>query len=83
MDEFLKLSIRNAIRNDDKPADEFASLFSKNWIDIKKYLNVELVEELEDKFFDMASDAFEYAALFGMKLAIGVLNGTIQQTIEL
>ena len=83
MDEFLRLSIRNAIRNDDKPADEFVNLFSQNWVEIKKYLNSDLAETLENDFFDMASDAFEFAALFGMKLAIGVLNGTIKQTIEL
>ena len=83
MDEFLRLSIRNAVRNDDKPADEFVNLFSQNWVEIKKYLNESLAETLENDFFDMASDAFEFAALYGMKLAIGVLNGTIKQTIEL
>ena len=82
MDEFLKLSIRNALRNDDMPADEFVNLFSQNWVEIKKYLNSDLAETLENAFFDMASEAFEYAALFGMKLAIGVLNGTIKQVIE-
>lgn len=82
MDEFLILSIRNALRNDDKPGDVFANLFSPNWVEIKKYLNAELAEELENNFFDMASDAFEYAALYGMKLAIGVLDGSVKQVIE-
>lgn len=83
MDEFLRLSIRNQIRNEDKPADEFVSMFNPTWAGIKKYLNEDLAEELENDFFDLASDAFEFAALWGMKLAIGVLNGTIKQVIEM
>lgn len=82
MDEFLKLSIRNAIRNDDMPSDEFVNMFSEYMKSVRKYMNADLAEQLENDFFNMADDAFEYAALYGMKLAIGVINGTIKQVIE-
>lgn len=83
MDEFLRLSIRNQIRNDDTPADEFCCMFNEHLEEIKKYLNADLAENIENRFFDLAADSFEFAALWGMKLAIGVLNGTIKQVIEM
>lgn len=82
MDEFLRLSIRNAVRNDDYKRDEIISSFNPVKERLEKILCKEVVEELEDEFLDIACDAFEESALYGMKLAIGVLNGTIKQVIE-
>ena len=82
MDEFLKLSIRNAVRNDDSNRDLIIASFNPIREELEKVLCRDLVESLEDKFIDLACDAFEESALWGMKLAIGVINGTIKQQIE-
>ena len=83
MDEFLRLSIRNAVRNDDANRDEIIASFKPIREELEKVLCHDFVERLEDKFIDLACDAYEESALWGMKLAIGVLNGTIKQTIDL
>lgn len=83
MDEFLRLSIRNAVRNDGANRDGIIDKFIPLKEELEKILCSEMVEKLEDRFLDLACDAFEESALFGMKLAIGVLNGTIKQTIGL
>lgn len=83
MDKFLELSFRNHLRNNDKIADDFFVILDPLLVEIKKYLSKEIVEKIEeDIFLDVASDALEYAGVVGMKLAIGVIDGTIKQVIE-
>ena len=49
---------------------------------MRKYLSKEIADDLEDSFCELATDAMEFAGVEGMKLAIGVIDGTIKQVIE-
>ena len=83
MDKFLELSFINHIRNNDKIADKFFVTLEPIMDEFRKYVSKEIADEIEDKLFlDLATEAFEYAGVEGMKLAIGVIDGTIKQVIE-
>lgn len=83
MDKFLELSFRNHIRNNDIIADKYYKILEPIMDEIRKYLSEDIAGYIEDKLFiELSSDALEYAGVEGMKLAIGVINGTIEQVIE-
>lgn len=82
MNKFLELSFRNHIRNNEKIADEFYSKLEPILDEMRKYLSEDIACEIENLFLDLASDALEIAGVAGMELAIGVIEGTINQVIE-
>ncbi len=82
MDKFLELSFRNHIRNNDELSDKFFKKLEPILDEMRKYLSKEIADDLEDSFCELATDAMEFAGVEGMKLAIGVIDGTIKQVIE-
>lgn len=82
MDKFLELSFRNHIRNNEHIADEFYAKLEPILDEMRKYLSEDIACEIENLFLDLAPDALEIAGVSGMELAIGVMNGTIEQRIE-
>lgn len=83
MDKFLELSFRNHASNNDKIEDEFYTIFEPMLDEMRKYLSKEIADKIENQFILLATDAFVYSGVEGMKLAIGVINGTIKQVIEI
>lgn len=83
MDKFLELSFRNHISENDKVIDYFYTMFEPMLDEMRKYLNKELADDIENQFVLLATEAFVYSGVEGMKLAIGVINGTIKQVIEI
>ena len=83
MDKFLDLAFRNHIRNNDKITDKFFVTLEPIMDEFRKYVSKEIADDIQDKLFiDLATTALEYAGVEGMKLAIGVIDGTIKQVIE-
>lgn len=83
MDKFLELSFRNHISENDKVIDYFYTMFEPMLDEMRKYLNKEIADDIENQFVLLATEAFVYSGVEGMKLAIGVINGTIKQVIEI
>lgn len=83
MDKFLELSFKNHISENDKVIDHFYSMFDPMFDEMRKYLSKDIADDIENQFVLLATEAFVYSGVEGMKLAIGVINGTIKQVIEI
>ena len=82
MNKFLELSFRNHIRNNEDLVIEYEKCFDKMLNLIKETLSQKIYDQIYDEFMEAESDALYYAGVLGMELAIGVMNGTIEQVIE-
>ena len=78
MDKFLELALVNYIRNHDEISDKIDKCYDTLVDELRKLLSKDVCDNLED----CQSNAMYLAGLAGMELAIGVMNGTIEQKIE-
>lgn len=81
-DKFLELSFMNHIRNNDELVIEYENCFDKMLEMIKDTVSKKIFEQIYEEFMSAETDALFCAGVLGMKLAIGVIDGTIQQRIE-
>lgn len=80
--QFLELSFRNHIRNNDNILEPYEKIFEPIMENLREILSVKACDEIEEKLNDCMNEALYVAGVLGMELAIGVINGTIQQRIE-
>ena len=81
MDKFLELSFRNHYLQNEEIAGEYEELLKPLIQFVEERLSKQACDDFYDIFMDCATDAFTYAGVAGMELAIGVMNGTIQQVL--
>ena len=82
MNKFYELSFVNHIRNNDDLSEQFDKYFEPVINKLGEILSESKRAELEDLLSDCASNAFRFAGVVGMELAVGVIDGTIKQKIE-
>lgn len=82
MNKFLELSFMNHIRNNDDLVVPYEECFKPIMEFAKERLSQKACDELEEILSDCCNDGLYIAGVLGMELAIGVMNGTIKQTIE-
>ena len=82
MNQFLDLSFTNHMRNHDELRKPYEDCFNPLVERLEKIFSKEMYEELEETLSDCMCEALHIAGVMGMELAIGVMNGTIKQTIE-
>lgn len=82
MNKFLELSFINHIRNNDNLSIAYDKCFEPLEEKLREILSDKNCAELEDILADCACNAMRLAGVTGMELAIGVMDGTIKQTIE-
>lgn len=80
--QFLELSFRNHIRNNNKLTAGYEEIFEPIMESLRDKFSEKVCDELEELLSECMTDALYYAGVAGMELAIGVINGTIQQVIE-
>lgn len=82
MNSFLELSFRNHIRNNDNLLEPYEKIFEPIMENLRERLSTKVCDEIEESLNDCIAEALYVAGVLGMELAIGVMNGTIQQRIE-
>lgn len=82
MNSFLELSFRNHIRNNDNLLEPYEKIFEPIMENLRERLSTKVCDEIEESLNDCMTEALYVAGVLGMELAIGVMNGTIQQRIE-
>lgn len=83
MNKFLELAFANQVRNDDEFGTQIDECFKPVLNALKERLSTKACSEIEDILSDCYNDAIYLAGVTGMELAIGVMDGTIKQTIKL
>lgn len=83
LDKFLELSFLNY--TNDRSSDEFTgkvdALFEPIIEKIHSLLNKEIADDIEDSIMMAYLSTSTLAGVEGMKVAIGVMNGSIKQNI--
>lgn len=82
MDNFLKLSFVNHLRNHDEIALGIEKCYEPVIEALRETLSERKCEEIEELLAECYVEAMDIAGVTGMELAIGVINGTIKQCIE-
>lgn len=82
MNKFFELSFTNHIRNNDDLSLAFDKCYEPLVEKLREILSDRNCTELEDILSDCSCNALHLAGVVGMELAVGVMNGTIEQTIE-
>lgn len=82
MNKFLELSLVNHMRNNEELRTPYDNSFQPIMEFARERLSQKACDELEELLADCCVDAFYYAGVLGMELAIGVMNGNIKQFIE-
>ena len=75
MDEFLKIVYTNQFANGEQ-GDEFEKIFAPLIKKLKETLSENLYKEIEELFIDCCVENNRFYAVEGMKLAIGIMEGT-------
>ena len=81
MNKFLELSFMNHIRNNDDLVAPYEDCFKPIMEFARERLSEKACDELEELLADCYTEGLHVAGTAGMELAIGVMNGTIQQHI--
>lgn len=82
MNKFYELSFTNYLRNNEDIGWKIEKMFDPVIEYVRERMSAQFCDELDMLLTDCYGDAVTYAGVTGMELAIGVTNGTIQQTIE-
>ena len=80
MDKFLEVVYSNQLASSDK-GDKFEELFKPFMDKLKATVSEELYNQFEDLFMDCAVENNRFYAVEGMKLAIGIMDGTYIPTV--
>ena len=75
MDKFLEVVYTNQLADSEK-GDMFAQFFEKFLNRLKDIVSEKVFDELEELFTDCVVQNDRYYAVEGMKLAIGIMDGT-------
>lgn len=70
------------LRNNEDIGWKIEKMFDPVMEYVRERMSAQFCDELDMLLTDCYGDAVTYAGVTGMELAIGVTNGTIQQTIE-
>lgn len=81
MDKFLELAFRNHTRQNEELVKPYEQYFEPVMKFARERLSESACDELEELLMDCYVEALDYAGVLGMELAIGVMNGTIQQVL--
>ena len=80
MDKFLEIVYSNQLADSDK-GDKFEDFFKPLMNKLKETVSEELYSDFEDLFLTCAVDNNRFYAVEGMKLAIGIMDGTYIPTV--
>lgn len=75
MEKFLEIVYMNQFLDGEK-GDEFLKIFIPLLDRLKELLSEKLYDEIEQLFVDCCVQNNSFYAVEGMKLAIGIMNGT-------
>ena len=75
MDKFLEIVYSNQIA-DGENGDKFSEFFSSFFEKLKATVSEELYNQFEEIFANCAVENNQYYAVEGMKLAIGIIDGS-------
>lgn len=75
MDKFLEIVYSNQLADSEK-GDEFIKMFAPFMDKLKGLLSESVYEELEESFTDCCVQNNRFYAVEGMKLAIGIMDGS-------
>lgn len=75
MDKFLEIVYANQIA-DESQGDKYEEIFEPFLTELKSLVSEKVYYKLEELFTDCVTDNNRFYAVEGMKLAIGVMNGT-------
>ena len=70
------------MRNNEEIGVQYSDCFEPVTQTITELLSEKVADEVIEELSDCMSKALYVAGVSGMELAIGVMNGTIKQTIE-
>lgn len=76
MDKFLEIVYNSQFASEAEKGDKFEEHFKPFLDRMQELLSPKLYEELEEIFTDCAVASSEFYAVEGMKLAIGIMEGT-------
>lgn len=80
MDKFLEIVYSNQLADSEK-GDEFIKTFAPFMDKLKGLLSESVYEELEESFIDCCVQNNRFYAVEGMKLAIGIMDGSYIPTV--
>jgi hypothetical protein len=80
MEKFLEIVYSNQLADSEK-GDEYIKIFAPLMEKLKDTLSEKLYDEVEELFTDCGANASRFYAVEGMKLAIGIMNGTYIPTM--
>lgn len=75
MDKFLEIVYTNQFASGEQ-GDEFEKIFAPLMEKLKETLSENLYKEIEELFIDCCMENNRFYAVEGMKLAIGIMDGT-------
>jgi hypothetical protein len=76
MDNFLEIVCTNQIMGNAEQGDKYLEVFRPFMNKLKDIVSDKVYSELEEIFNDCAAESNYFYAVTGMKLAIGIMNGT-------
>lgn len=80
MDKFLRIVYANQLADGEK-GDMFQKHFEPLLERLQELVSPKLYEELEELWAECAVENSEYYAVEGMKLAVGIMDGTYIPTV--
>lgn len=80
MNKFLELSFKNHVLGGNLALD-YEKCFEPLVEFVKERLSEKVSDEFEELCMDCTTEALWIAGVMGMELAIGVINGTIEQEV--
>lgn len=80
MDKFLEIVYSNQLGDSDK-GDMYAEIYKPFMDKIKGIVSKEIYYELEELFNDCSTKNNSFYAVEGMKLAIGIMDGSYVPTV--
>lgn len=81
MDKFLEIVYTNQIMSTAEQGDKYIEIFEPFMSKLKDIVSEKIYSELEETFNSCAVENNSFYAVSGMKLAIGITNGTYTPTI--
>lgn len=80
MDKFLEIVYENQLADSQK-GDMYEQFYKPFMHKIKGIVSKEIYDELEELFDDCSTENNRFYAVEGMKLAIGIMDGTFIPTV--
>lgn len=81
MDNFLEIVCANQIMATTEQGDKYIEIFEPFMNKLKDIVSDKVYSELKETFNSCVAENNSFYAVSGMKLAIGIMNGTYTPTI--